>query len=203
MSLGQRLMCLRKAKQLSQEQMAEKLNVTRQTVSKWETDQSTPDFDKIVPLCDLFGISPNELFNSIDKNDDNRELNYKGERKKYAIELVISILLFFMAPISMMIGIPILKLNPIFCTAIFMFMVGLGVCLIVYTKIVYKRGKAEIGTREDSTYKQVDNIISTIILILYLIISFMTESWHITWIIWLLKALIMQIVKLILSLKGE
>ena len=49
-NLGERLYKLRKDKQLSQEEVAEKLNVTRQTISKWETDQSMPDFDKVVPL---------------------------------------------------------------------------------------------------------------------------------------------------------
>ena len=61
MDLGERLFELRKAKNLTQDDVAEKLNVTRQTVSKWETNQSTPDFDKIVPLCELYEISPNEL----------------------------------------------------------------------------------------------------------------------------------------------
>ena len=60
MSLGQRLIELRKEKKLSQEEVAGKLNVTRQTVSKWETDQSTPDFDKILPLCELYEISTEE-----------------------------------------------------------------------------------------------------------------------------------------------
>ena len=60
-NLGEKLLELRKAKNLSQEEVAEKLNVTRQTVSKWETNQSTPDFDKIVPLCELFEISTDEL----------------------------------------------------------------------------------------------------------------------------------------------
>ena len=61
MDLGERLLELRKLKNLTQDDVAEKLNVTRQTVSKWETNQSTPDFDKIVPMCELYGISPNEL----------------------------------------------------------------------------------------------------------------------------------------------
>ena len=42
-------------------EVADKLNVTRQTVSKWETDQTTPDFNKIVPLCELYDITANEL----------------------------------------------------------------------------------------------------------------------------------------------
>ena len=61
MDIGKKLFELRKAKNLSQEEVAEKLNVTRQTVSKWETNQSTPDFDKIVPLCELFEIGTEEL----------------------------------------------------------------------------------------------------------------------------------------------
>ena len=51
MNLGETLLKLRKQKGLSQEEVADKLNVTRQTISKWETNQSMPDFDKIVPIC--------------------------------------------------------------------------------------------------------------------------------------------------------
>ena len=47
MNIGEKLYELRKEKNLSQEEVAEKLNVSRQTVSKWETNQTTPDFDKI------------------------------------------------------------------------------------------------------------------------------------------------------------
>ena len=61
-SLGERLFKLRRNKKLSQEEVADKLNVTRQTISKWETNQSMPDFDKVVPLCELYGITPDELF---------------------------------------------------------------------------------------------------------------------------------------------
>ena len=53
MNLGEKLFELRKAKNLTQDEVAEKLNVTRQTISKWETNQSAPDFDKIVPLCEI------------------------------------------------------------------------------------------------------------------------------------------------------
>ena len=62
MSLGEKLLSYRKKKGLSQEDVADILHVTRQTVSKWETDQSTPDFDKVVPICDLYGVSTEELF---------------------------------------------------------------------------------------------------------------------------------------------
>lgn len=46
MTLGEKLQKLRKRQKLSQEALAEKVTVTRQTISKWELDQSTPDLDK-------------------------------------------------------------------------------------------------------------------------------------------------------------
>lgn len=61
MTLGQRIYNLRMAKGLSQEAVAEQLDVSRQSVSKWETDTSVPDLDKLVKLCDLFGVSMDEL----------------------------------------------------------------------------------------------------------------------------------------------
>ena len=72
MDLGQKLLELRKSKQYSQEEVAFKLNVSRQTISKWETNQSTPDFDKIAPLCELYGITADELLTGkkVENNDE-------------------------------------------------------------------------------------------------------------------------------------
>ena len=75
MNIGEKLFELRKQKNLSQEEVAEKLNGTRQTVSKWETNQSTPDFDKIIPLCELFGIGAEELLNA--KKPEEKHLQKK------------------------------------------------------------------------------------------------------------------------------
>ena len=61
MTIGDRLLKLRKERNLSQEDLANELDVSRQTISKWETNQSMPDFDKIVPLCKYFGITTDEL----------------------------------------------------------------------------------------------------------------------------------------------
>lgn len=61
MTLGERIYALRTAKNLSQGDLAEQLDVSRQSVSKWETDTSVPDLDKLVKLCDLFEVSMDEL----------------------------------------------------------------------------------------------------------------------------------------------
>ena len=87
MNLGERLLNLRKKEHLSQEEVAFKLNVSRQTISKWETDQSTPDFDKIAPLCELYNITADELLTGKkeeikeEKLSSNKEENTKKHLK--------------------------------------------------------------------------------------------------------------------------
>ena len=65
MTLGERLLGYRTNIGISQEKLAEKIGVSRQTISKWETNQSTPDFDKILPLCEVLGITTEELIKNI------------------------------------------------------------------------------------------------------------------------------------------
>lgn len=60
-SIGTNLYELRTAKGLSQGDVAERLGVSRQSVSKWETDTAVPDLDKLMGLCDLFGVSLDRL----------------------------------------------------------------------------------------------------------------------------------------------
>ena len=61
MTLGEKLLKLRKARQWSQEELAERIGVTRQAVSRWESDSAKPDADKIVTMCELFGVSADYL----------------------------------------------------------------------------------------------------------------------------------------------
>mgnify|MGYP000173235173 CR=1 FL=1 len=61
MTLAEKILHLRNQQGLSQLELAEKLEVSRQSVSKWETGQSVPDLDKLIKLSDLFGITVDEL----------------------------------------------------------------------------------------------------------------------------------------------
>ena len=79
MKFGDKLCKLRKKEGLSQEELGDKLNVTRQTVSKWELGQSKPDTDKLVELCNLLGVNVNDLM------DDNIEI--KNNRHIDSIEV--------------------------------------------------------------------------------------------------------------------
>jgi len=61
MTIGEKIAALRVSADISQEQLAEKISVSRQSVSKWEMDQALPQIDKVLQLCELFGISTDEL----------------------------------------------------------------------------------------------------------------------------------------------
>ena len=60
-SIGERIQQFRKARGLSQEQLAESLNVSRQAISKWETDQSAPEIENLLALSRVFSVSTDEL----------------------------------------------------------------------------------------------------------------------------------------------
>lgn len=62
MSFGERLQALRHTNGLTQEEFAEQLKVSRQAVSKWESSRGYPEIEKIIYICNHYGISMNELF---------------------------------------------------------------------------------------------------------------------------------------------
>lgn len=64
-NLADRIQQLRKQNSLSQEQLADKLHVSRQAVSKWESAQSQPDLDKILAMSELFQVSTDYLLKGV------------------------------------------------------------------------------------------------------------------------------------------
>ena len=61
MRLGSNIQYLRRQKQMTQEQLAERMDVSRQTVSRWETNAVTPELDKLVAMCELFACRLDSL----------------------------------------------------------------------------------------------------------------------------------------------
>lgn len=61
MSFGQKLLSLRKVKGLSQDELGSQLKVSRQTISKWELGETTPELEKLISISELFNISLDEL----------------------------------------------------------------------------------------------------------------------------------------------
>lgn len=58
MILADKILALRKQNEWSQEELAEKMNVSRQSISKWESAAAIPDINRILELSKLFGVTP-------------------------------------------------------------------------------------------------------------------------------------------------
>ena len=65
------LISLRKLNHLSQEELAEKLGISRQTLSKYETGESVPDIEKCKAIADVFGVTLDDLVNELEKDSSN------------------------------------------------------------------------------------------------------------------------------------
>ena len=119
MNISQKILLQRKKKGISQEDLANALNISRQAVSKWESSQSVPDMDKIVALSSYFNITTDYLLkdeietidgadNYSSKNVDmqmlNKELSendfqnirYEAEKKKHTSYWLLIIAPFIM-----------------------------------------------------------------------------------------------------------
>lgn len=215
MDLGERLFELRKSKNLTQDEVAEKLKVTRQTVSKWETNQSTPDFDKIVPLCELFEIGVEELLTG-KKPEETQEEEQKVEnnvekvltkqevKEESAKVVSSSIFIYIVAIAFLMIAIPVQHANPVVATSVFLLLIGWATARIIRNYMsMPKFEKTKEERKQEKVIKQIKGIIGSICVAIYFIVSFVTMAWHITWIIFIIDGLICQVVKLIFMLKGE
>lgn len=80
MNIGRRIKELRQKNNLTQEMLAEKLFVSYQTISKWETGTTNPDICQIVPIARLFGVSTDELF---DFKESSEKLKQTELKKQY------------------------------------------------------------------------------------------------------------------------
>jgi len=76
MTIADRIQSLRKSKGMSQEELADAVGVSRQAVSKWESEQATPDLDKVVIMSDVFEVTTDYLLKGIEpvKTDDHKTM---------------------------------------------------------------------------------------------------------------------------------
>ena len=110
MKFYEKLIILRKKALLSQEELAEKLDVTRQTISKWELGQSKPDIDKLQMMSKLFEVDVNTLTNEDisleDKAETKEDKNNKKEDgdRKFILYILIIIFIASLALLAYRVG---------------------------------------------------------------------------------------------------
>ncbi len=152
MNIGERILKLRKEKGLSQEEVANIIGVSRQTISKWETGESNPDFDKIVPLCDLYNISTDELIrgesnSNVEKNieKENSELkeenieepkkeiiSYKPIKRFEPLVVSISIFLYFISVVWIIMIESLDVISDEMMISIFLVIAAIPTCILTY-----------------------------------------------------------------------
>lgn len=101
MELGKKIVKIRKDNNLTQEDFAEKYNVTRQTISSWENSKSYPDLDTLVKISDDFDISLDVLLKEDKKVIENITKSQKDNKKYKIILIVIGIIVGIFAIINL------------------------------------------------------------------------------------------------------
>lgn len=86
MIFADKLIRLRKKSGMSQEELAEKMNVSRQAVSKWEGAQSVPELEKILQLADMFGVTTDYLLKDEMEDEEYSKGNYSGKVRRISLE---------------------------------------------------------------------------------------------------------------------
>ena len=97
MNFSEKLYELRKKEGLSQEELAEKVNVSRQTISKWEMGQSSPEMEKLINLSKIFDISLDELVGNdgINEKENKPQEDVKPKKKHIFLKVIIIICIIY------------------------------------------------------------------------------------------------------------
>lgn len=143
MQIGDRIKYERKKRQISQQQLANHLNISRQAVSRWENNISLPDFHTIVSIADYFDMSL-ELFNqdvqSIESVEDKKVISQK-EKRELAIRRATPYILVLVVILTLIASLPSKVKVPIFFFGT-LFIIFLISCLLIYYVIKnYLSGK--------------------------------------------------------------
>jgi transcriptional regulator with XRE-family HTH domain len=101
MKFNEKLLELRKKEGLSQEELADKVDVSRQTVSKWEAGQTTPEMEKLIRLSEIFKVSVDELAGKEIKKEEPKENGKVKAKKKHPLLRLFLIIVIIYFVISL------------------------------------------------------------------------------------------------------
>ena len=123
-------------------------------------------------------------------------------RQKHAIGMGFGVFLYIAAVAWIMCAVPVWHMNPVVSSAIMMLIIALATLMVVYYSIAYKQKKLKRKGEKTTLWQRIADVLALLTLIIYLWVSFATGAWHLTWVIWLILALVESIIKLIFALAG-
>ncbi len=216
MTIGTKIQNLRKQRGMSQEQLAEALGVSRQAVSKWEAEQSVPDIDKIISICDYFGVTSDYILRNAElpqtepQSDPIVENTYISEnnvdeenpekQKKSALLLAVAIVLYILCVV------PVIILQNEIGIVLMFVMIAVATGIIVYRSTLNRKNdndeeKAEKKKQENPTLKAVKSCVWAVAVIIYFVISFLSSAWYITWLVFPITGAITDVIEACFDLK--
>lgn len=171
--LADRLVSLRKENKLSQEALAEKLGLSRQSISKWERAEASPDTDNLIALAELYGMSLDELLGNepvrVEKSEKATEKKDNKLLKLSPILLLVAVAVYAVGGIA--IG------GKWWATAWVLFTLVLSFTLYSASKSVVKRG-VRMALTTASTILATASI--------YVLLGMLFSLWNMAWIVFLL-----------------
>ncbi len=214
MTIGAKIQTLRKQRGMSQEQLAEALGVSRQAVSKWEAEQSVPDIDKIISICDYFGVTSDYILRNAElpKNDqqsepiiertynisENKVDEENAEKQKEsALLLGVAIMLYILCVV------PVIIFQNVFGVVLMFVMIAVATGIIVYRSTLNRKNdeQAENKKNENPTLKAVNSCVWAVAVIIYFVISFLSSAWYITWLVFPITGAITDVIEACFDLK--
>lgn len=208
MTIGVKIQNLRKQKGLSQEQLAEAVGVSRQAVSKWEAEQSVPDIDKIILICDYFGVTTDyilrdeemsctETVQSTNKNEEEKDMDNK---KKSTLLLTVAVMLYILC------AVPIIIIPNQVGIVLLLVMVAVATGLMIFRSRLNSNDKRDENEEkppkpENPFLKAVKRCVWVLAVVVYIVISFSSGAWYITWLVFPITGAIIDVIKACFDLK--
>lgn len=208
MTVGLKIQNLRKQRGLSQEQLAEAVGVSRQAVSKWEAEQSVPDIDKIILICDYFGVTTDyilrdeempctETVQSTNKNEEEKDMDNK---KKSTLLLTVAVMLYILC------AVPIIIIPNQVGLVLLLVMVAVATGLMIFRSRLNSNDKRDENKEkspkpENPILKAVKRCVWVLAIVVYIVISFSSGAWYITWLVFPITGAIIDVIKACFDLK--
>lgn len=131
MSFGENLQFYRKRNDITQEQLAEQMSVSRQTISKWESENSYPEMEKLLQLCDMFGCTMDVLLRgNVQESLQEDTMGYDRHMNQFSVKIVAGIGVILFGLILQILGEAFQKPD-YFVNTIFLFVAMTGILIII------------------------------------------------------------------------
>ena len=131
MSFGENLQFYRKRNDITQEQLAEQMSVSRQTISKWESENSYPEMEKLLQLCDMFGCTMDVLLRgNVQESLQEDTAGYDRHMNRFSVKIVAGIGVILFGLILQILG-EAFHMPDYFVNTIFLFVAMTGILIII------------------------------------------------------------------------